>query len=119
VAAVIVKSIEVPIRTVSEANSRDHWAKKAKRVKAHRGAVRLALGPNRSTPKPPLFVRLTRIAPRMLDDGDNLSSALKAVRDGVADWLGIDDGPASRVGWMYFQEKGKPKQYAVRIEVDV
>ena len=60
-------------------------------------------------------VTLTRIAPRKLDC-DNLRGALKAVRDGVADWLGVDDG-SERITWKYAQERGKPKWHSVRVEV--
>ena len=63
----------------------------------------------------PVTVVLTRIAPRRLD-GDNLQSGFKAVRDGVADWLGVDDG-SSLVDWQYFQRSGKAGEYAVEIEV--
>jgi hypothetical protein len=55
------------------------------------------------------------VAPRALD-GDNLQSAFKAVRDGVADWLGVDDGHKN-LDWQYYQRKDGPKVYAVEIEV--
>jgi hypothetical protein len=60
-------------------------------------------------------ITLTRIAPRVLDT-DNLASGLKAVRDGVADALGVNDG-SSRLTWRYAQERGKPREYAVRVEI--
>jgi hypothetical protein len=63
----------------------------------------------------PATVVLTRVAPRRLD-GDNLQSGFKAVRDGVADWLGVDDGNGL-VDWQYVQRSGKPGEYAVEIEV--
>ncbi len=112
----IVKTTELAIRTVSEANAREHWRKRAKRVAGQRAMVRLAMGPNRNPPRPPMIIHLTRIAPRRMDD-DNLQRSFKAVRDGVADWLGLDDGSRS-LGWLYFQEKGKPKTYGIRIEID-
>ncbi len=62
-----------------------------------------------------VVVALTRIAPRDLDT-DNLASGLKAVRDGVADALGVDDG-SSRIEWRYAQERGRPGEYAVRVEI--
>jgi len=62
-------------------------------------------------------ITLTRIAPRRLDPGDNLNSSMKAVRDGIADALGIDDGDA-RLTWKYAQRKGNPKEYAVEVEVE-
>lgn len=108
--------LELPIRTVSENNYREHWAKRHRRRKQQRLAaakgVAPALGsiPGRGDIK----VRLTRISPRKLDD-DNLQGALKGVRDGVADAFGIDDGPDTRLKWFYLQEKGE--RIGVRIEI--
>ncbi len=108
--------VELPLRTVSEANQRGHWAKRYNRVSEQRSVVRMALAtqPTR-TPVGPLRIRLTRIAPRGLDS-DNLHAALKACRDGVADYLGVDDGDLS-LTWEVAQERGAPKTYAVRIEI--
>jgi len=109
--------IELPIRVESEANAREHWAKKAKRVKQHRDAafwhLKAAQAPRYIFP---LTVRMVRIAPRELDS-DNLGSGFKAIRDGVADWLGVKDNDP-RVTWDYAQERGKPNTYACRIELD-
>ena len=63
----------------------------------------------------PLTVVLTRVAPRRLD-GDNLQSGFKAGRDGVADWLGVDDGNGL-IDWQYAQRAAGPKVYKVEIEV--
>lgn len=104
--------LEIPIFLPSVANLREHWAKKAKRAKAHRQAGwfvgRASKGKSRAKPT---SIRLTRIAPRCLDD-DNLASALKAFRDGVADGLGFKDD--SKLQWKYQQEKGAS---AIRVEV--
>jgi hypothetical protein len=54
-----------------------------------------------SSPTWPVAVTFTRISPGYLDD-DNLRGAFKAYRDGVADWLGVDDRDA-RVSWDYLQ----------------
>lgn len=105
--------ITLPIKTVSEANRREHWAKKAARVKAHRKAAWL-LTPAHALP---CIVRLTRIAPRALDEGDNLPASLKAVRDGIADRLGVDDRD-DRVTWVYYQRRGRPGEYAVEVELE-
>jgi hypothetical protein len=111
-------SIRIPLVTVSEANARGHWSLKAKRAKKQRSVTALTLKAfYRTPPEPPLVITITRIAPRNLDD-DNLASAEKAVRDGVADWLCQNDGDP-RLTWRYAQErpeKGGPR-YAVRIEV--
>lgn len=108
-------AITIPVRTVSELNCRQHWAARARRAANQRSVTRMAARTGLTRPAFPCSVRLTRIAPRALDD-DNLRGALKAVRDGVADWLGINDRD-ERVGWIYAQERGKPKQYAVHIEI--
>lgn len=34
----------------------------------------------------------------------------------IADWLGVNDND-KRITWKYEQERGKPKEYAARIEV--
>jgi hypothetical protein len=39
------------------------------------------------------------------------------VRDGVADWLRVDDG-SKDLHWKYLQRKGLPKEHAVRIDVE-
>lgn len=107
-------AVTIPIRTRSTLNQREHWATRAKRTKSHRQAAKLAW--RRARPPPlPVRVLLVRVAPRALD-GDNLQGALKAVRDGVADWLGVDDRDP-RIRWEYEQLRGKPGEYAVRIEV--
>lgn len=111
-------SVIMPIRTVSESNARGHWSKKARRAKDQRFVTWAKLRGSKGEPSSidtSVIVTLTRIAPRKLDD-DNLRGALKACRDGVADWLGIEDNDP-RVSWQYGQEHGEPKQYAVRIDV--
>ena len=108
--------LTVWVRTESEPNKREHWAAKAKRAKRQRAAVANVLQcyQRRQTP---CTVRLSRIAPRKLDD-DNYVIALKAVRDEVATWLGVDDGSAL-VSWEYGEQtKGLVREYAVRIEVN-
>lgn len=105
------------VRTWSEANQRGHWGKRARRAKKQRETARLLVRAARVViPKSgSLVITLTRIAPRSLDT-DNLASALKAVRDGVADALGVDDGCA-RIEWRYAQARSKPGEYAVRVEI--
>jgi len=106
--------LTAPIRTVSEANRRDHWSVKAERAKGQRGPVALLCRSKwGAPPRPPLTVTLTRLSPGTLDD-DNLRGALKAVRDGVADYLGINDRDP-RVEWEYEQQRHKA--FGVRIEM--
>ncbi len=102
---------------------REHWAKKAKRAKLHRLSSRMAMlnsaGPAAHSVfeggQRPLTIRLVRVAPRKLDS-DNLTRSFKATRDGIADWLGIDDG-SELVTWIYDQRRGNVKQYAAEVEV--
>lgn len=110
--------IVIPLRIESVANLREHWAKRANRAKQHRTlawAELRAVDPGRKL-LGKVCVTLTRIAPRALDD-DNLRASLKHVRDGVADWLGVDDR-SPLVEWRYGQAKAGVRQYAVRIQVE-
>lgn len=103
-------TILLPLALPSVANLREHWASRARRTKQHRNAAF-------AVPRAPLpcTVRLIRVAPRALDD-DNLRSAFKAFRDGIADRLGVKDND-SRVTWEYDQDTGRGRPYAVRIEI--
>lgn len=62
-----------------------------------------------------LVVRIVRIAPRELDSHDNLGMSLKAITDGVARSLGVDDRDP-RVHFVPDAERGAPKTWGVRIE---
>jgi hypothetical protein len=101
------------IATVSEANAHEHWRKRQKRAKQQRGLAAMMLAPWK--PKAPCVVTMTRISSRLLDS-DNIYGALKHVRDGVADALGINDRDP-RVTWKCEQRKGARGQRAVQIEI--
>jgi hypothetical protein len=113
----------IPIQTVSVLNVREHWAKRSRRTKQHRTttyAMLLSYGKAADLYRIAAPIRftitLTRIGGRTLDD-DNLRAALKATRDGVADWLGIDDGD-KRLTWQYGQEpKQRKMPPGVRVEI--
>lgn len=109
-----IVQVSIPVRLVSTANAREHWATRARRAKTHRLAARLALRAARPTPlPPPVRVVIERVGRRRLDS-DNLAGSAKSARDGVADWLGIDDGD-ERIRWDYEQTTGP--QWACRITV--
>lgn len=96
----------IPVRTVSEANSHEHWRVRARRAKEQRGLALLVCRGLGAPPAPPLTITLTRVGPRSLDS-DNLAGSQKHVRDGIADWLGLakhDSDP--RLTWLYEQRKG-------------
>jgi hypothetical protein len=104
----------LPLRLVSEANAHEHWRKRQGRAKEQRATVAAWFRQHTiALPRLPLVVTLTRLAPSTLDS-DNCVGAAKHCRDGVADWLGIDDRDA-RVEWRVGQEKAP--HYGVRIVV--
>ncbi len=117
-----VLEVELGIHTVSEANTHQHHMKKHRERGDIRPTVAMAMRANANRRalriKPPCVVRLVRIGVKQLDD-DNLRGALKAVRDGVADWLGTDDSERAGITWQYGQELCKPMGHGVRIEVRV
>lgn len=102
-------TVTLPLRTVSEANQRDHWFVRAKRAKKQRRTA-WALCPAVGLP---VVVTMVRVGLGRLDD-DNLRGALKAVRDGIADRLGVPDND-HRIEWRYGQRRGP---YAVEITFD-
>ena len=104
------------IKTVSEANriSFSPFPRMA-RFRKHKQAVQMAWV-TAPPMQPPYTVRLTRLSAGTLD-GDNLSSALKAVRDQVAKQLGVDDRDSPDLRWVYAQEKAKRGVYRVICEV--
>ena len=106
--------VEVGARLVSEANARGSWHAGASRAKNHRAMAFRAMAGTNLAPvgAGPLVIVLTRIGPRRLDD-DNAARSIKAVRDGVADALGLDDGHES-LTWLVQQERGA---YGARIEI--
>lgn len=62
-------------------------------------------------------VTIVRISAGMLDS-DNVHGAVKAVRDEVAAWLGIDDGDLHAASWRVAQQKCPGGFWAVRIEIE-
>ena len=108
------------LKLVSEANNTDHWREKHLRKKN----IQWILSSLKEYIKHihlPCIVKIVRIGPRPLDS-DNLQMSAKSVRDYIASLLipGKRVGRAdddTRIEWQYFQEKGKPKQYALRIEI--
>ena len=138
-------TVSIPMDLPSVANKREFWAVKAKRVKAQRNAVTLALKPTllredlvwvswadgsrvggvrrvlTNDPLSPLVVTLTRVyAGRCRAyDSDNLVSAFKAVRDSVAACFGVDDADP-RIRFVCAQERGaKASKACVRLGFEV
>lgn len=114
----------IPVKTVSEANMREHWAAKAKRKKLQTNAAYLVTfgelakanaGHWPGWTKQPLTITLTRLAARALD-ADNLAGAFKGIQDGVAKALGVDDGDA-RLQWVYRQERAGRGRQGVMVHI--
>ncbi len=114
--------VRVPIHTVTMSNRPGHWSKAHRRAKTQREQTFLTLRAEGGLHPPPLplTITLTRIAPRMLDDG-NYQESLKHVQDGVADWLsfqylkGQDRQPG--LTWRYAQRREAPGVSAVEIAI--
>jgi hypothetical protein len=114
-------------RTEAHSNRRGHRMAAARQVKRERETL-LYTWVGAGKPKPPRLpckVTFTRIAPRRLDEGDNLPSAFKPMRDELARVLGLKNDAGAEVTWAYEQaapaEWNKSKGFygvVVRIEVE-
>lgn len=103
------------LRTANEGNARGFsvaakWGAGGRisvaRLAARAGTAAFLAEWGGTPPAAPYVVTLTRVAPSQGLDCDGIPSALKAVRDGVADALGTGDGPKSPVTWRYEQRRG-------------
>jgi hypothetical protein len=106
-----------PMKLPSCANLREHWAVRARRMRSHRNIGDLLTRRTASSAvgAESYAVLLTRIGVRKLDS-DNLASACKGIRDGVADALGIDDG-SERIEWSYEQRTCKRGEERVTCQI--
>ena len=117
----------VEVRTQSEDNMHEHWRNRQKRVKQQRWITHRRFNEARAragfvcAPRCwPVgwLVTLTRVAPSAgLDSHDNLRGAMKHIVDQIAQELGLPNDRDPRIEWAYAQRKGKPKQYAVLVEI--
>jgi len=107
-----------PIKTVSEANTREHWAIKYGRKKIQQQEMDAVLHNNLlgRQVEMPCVVKLTRIGSKALDQ-DNLASSFKACQDSIARKLGIDDGDTARVSWVYDQMPVGFREYGVKVSI--
>jgi hypothetical protein len=119
-----VFSFNIQMRTTTGLNARESWQVRHRRTKKERasvaghlvtrarqfeGLLRSHLGDGGA-----LSITLTRISPSpRRADNDNATAGLKAVRDQLAAWLGVDDGDG-RLTWLYAQERGP---WAVRVAI--
>jgi hypothetical protein len=104
------------IKTVSEANSREHWAKRNKRKTAQQSEFHVLWRSYRPKVELPAVVTFTRHSCKVLDD-DNLRGAFKGIRDQLAKEIGVDDGSES-VRFEYKQVRIKERQHFFTVEID-
>lgn len=106
------------LKTVSELNDRSHWGAKNRRKQDQQQLIAVAMSNalRGQRIELPCVVKLTRIGPKKLDEGDNLSSAFKGIRDQVARQLGTDDG-GDQVEFQYAQMPIGSRDYAVKVEI--
>lgn len=106
----------LPIKTVAGLNAREHWQARMRRVKRERNTACLVVRSKLGRDPRPCAVTLTRLSFGTLDD-DNLQGAAKAIRDGVADAIGVpDNDPAIR--WQYAQERCKRGEFGMRVRIE-
>lgn len=106
----------LPIKTVGGLNAREHWRKRAARVKVERSTAMLAARSALGGDPRPCIVTLIRLSPGTLDD-DNLQGAGKAIRDGIADAIGVDDRDPA-IEWRYDQERCPRGKFGVRVTIE-
>jgi hypothetical protein len=123
---------EIPLKTVSEANSSEHWTVSSKRHRQQQFFVRALFHGLKQEIPIPCTVTLTRLNSRPLDEDNNVS-AMKWIRDEISECIfpekrksyvskgkvrsikgRADDD--SRISWKYAQEKSKT--LGIRIEID-
>lgn len=112
--------VDLPIRTVSEANNFEPWRVKYCRHKEQQRIVAICLKPLRDKIKLPCKIILTRFAPDFLDVFDNLPMSFKYIVDAVCAIVtgeyraGKADGD-KRITLGCDQKKSEA--YGIRIEV--
>lgn len=110
-------SIQLPIRTKSEANNFEHWRIKDRRKKQHNAIVLAALNPIKNELRIPCTVVLKRYGTGHLDKFENLPMSFKYIVDCIAFILtGKDRGRGDsdpRIEWRAEQEKSP--HYGIKI----
>ena len=124
---------ELPLKTVSEANSSEHWTVSSRRHRQQQFFIRALFHALDKEITVPCVVTLTRLNSRDLDE-DNLVSSMKWIRDEVSECIfpekrkryvtnkgtlkdikgRADSDP--RISWKYAQEKSKTLGIRIQIE---
>ena len=115
----------IPGKLESKLNLHGHWSKahrtaKRQRENAHWAMIQKRNGVVESDLDDiALTVTITRLSPHYEQenkrlDNDNLAGACKAIRDGIADWLNVNDRDP-RITWVYAQ--GFHEEYACTVSI--
>jgi hypothetical protein len=96
-------------------NSRAHWAAKH-RIAKHERTTAGGLLLKFKRPRPPLVVTLIRCSTGW-PDSDQAVTSMKHVRDGVADFLGVDDGHDG-ITWNVERRRVSKKEQGTIIRIE-
>lgn len=110
--------LQMPFRLSSRGNFRGHTRSRVHvtTIKRQRSQTTLYCCAKMKKVRLPVRIHCIRVAPYQLDKHENLPMAFKAVIDGVADWLGVDDRNGFEI--TYSQMKAPtPNTYGCIIEL--
>ena len=85
--------LNLPLRTVSEANTFEHWTQAYKRHMHQKMLVTVALKPLKCYIKLPCHIKLIRYAPNSLDEFENLPMSFKYIVDACCAIITGDSRP--------------------------
>jgi hypothetical protein len=108
--------LELALKTDTGPNARLHYMARSRRVKQQRATVAMFVRAAVKFPPENIHALLVLICPNEVDS-DNVQGRLKAVRDGVAQALGINDR-SKRFTWEYAQERCTRGRFGVRIRLE-
>lgn len=112
--------LQLPIKTVSEANSSEPWFRRHGRHKEQQRIVGIFLNPLRDKVTLPCKIMLTRFAPDELDTFDNLPMSFKYIVDAVCAIITGEfrAGKADSDKRITIAcDQVKSKEYGIRIEI--
>ncbi len=111
-------TVDVPLRTKSEANCAEHWTIRHKRHKKQQAIVTIALKSVLPLIRLPCKLTLTRFAPTKLDKHDNLPMSFKYIVDAICaiitgNFISGQADSDERISISYDQIQ--TKEYGIRI----
>ena len=103
------------IKTVSEANQREHWRVRHERKKLQQSHFSVLWKYYKPVINLPAEITFARHSCKELDS-DNLAGAFKHVQDQLAKELGVDDGDGS-VKWRYEQKRISNREHYFTVTI--